>query len=73
MGSSPCRKISLLGIAHLVVGKPFQVIEVHRATRLTQDLSREEKGWKCLVLYYVIFGLETQVFVIHGTKVLYLI
>ena len=66
-------KISLLGVVHPVVGKPFQVLEVHRATRLTQDPSREEKGWKCLVLYSVIFGLETQVFVIYGTKMLYLI
>ena len=73
MGSSPRRKISLLDVAHPVVGKPFQVLEVHRATRLTQDPSREEKGWKCLVLYSVIFGLETQVFVIYGTKMLYLI
>ena len=55
MGSSPRRKISLLGIAHPVVGKPFQVLEVHRATRLTQDPSREEKGWKCLVLKFCDF------------------
>ena len=29
MGSSPCKRIHLLGIAHLVVGKYFQVLEVH--------------------------------------------
>ena len=73
MGSSYRRKISLLGVAHCVMGKPFQVLEVNRAMRLTQDPSREEKGKKCLVLYSVIFGLETQVFVIYGTKMLYLI
>ena len=73
MGSSPGRRISLLGVAHPIVGKPFQVLELHQATRLTQDPSREEKGWKCLVLYSVIFGLEAQVFVIYGTNMLYLI
>ena len=73
MRSSPGRRIFLLGVAHPVVGKPFQVLEVHQATRLIHDPSREEKGWKCLVLYSVIFGLETQVFVIYGTKMLYLI
>ena len=49
VGSSPGRRISLLGIAHFVVKKSFQVLEVHRATRLTQDPSREEKGQKFLV------------------------
>ena len=73
VGSSPCSKISLLSVAYPVVGKPFLVLEVHRAIRLAQDPSREEKGWKCLVLYSMIFGLETQVFIIYGTKMLYLI
>ena len=73
VGSSPRRKISLLGITYPIVGKPFQVLEVHRAMRLTHDLNREEKDWKCLVLHSVIFGLETHVFVIYGTKRLYLI
>ena len=51
-----------MGVAHPVMGKPFQVLEVHRATRLTQDLSREETGLEMPCLYFVIFGLETQVF-----------
>ena len=42
--SSPGRRISLLGAAHPVVKKSFQVLEVHRATRLTQDPSCEEIG-----------------------------
>ena len=29
MGSNPCKKIPLLGIAHLVEGKLFQVLKVH--------------------------------------------
>ena len=36
MGSSPCRRLSLLGIAHPVVGKTFQVLEVH------QEKARQE-------------------------------
>ena len=44
VGSIPGRRISLLGVAHPVVEKSFQVLEVHRAMRLTQDPSREEKG-----------------------------
>ena len=44
VGSSPGRRISLLDVAHPVVEKSFQVLEVHRAMRLTHDPSREEKG-----------------------------
>ena len=44
MGSNLCRKIHLLGISHLVVGKQFQVLEVRRGMKLTQDLSYEEKA-----------------------------
>ena len=38
MGSSPCRRLSLLGIAHPVVGKTFQVLEVHREKALHEAL-----------------------------------
>ena len=34
----------LLDIAHPVVGKYFQVLEVHRGMKPTQDLSCEEKA-----------------------------
>ena len=44
VGSSPGRRISLLGVAHPVVEKSFQVLEVHWAMSLTQDPSHEEKG-----------------------------
>ena len=62
MGSSPCRKISLLGVAHPVVGKlnPFQVPEAHRAMRLTRDLNREGKAGNALFVI-VVYRLETQV------------
>ena len=44
MGSSPSRKIKLLGIAHPVVGKYFQLLEVYRVTKLIRDLSGEGKA-----------------------------
>ena len=44
MGSIPCRNTSLLGIAHLVMGKYFQALEVHRGMEHIQDLRGEEKA-----------------------------
>ena len=41
MGSSPCRRISLLGVAHPVVGKYFQVLEVHRELKQAQEICCE--------------------------------
>ena len=38
MGSSPCRRFPLLGIAHPVVGKTFQVLEVHQEETLHEAL-----------------------------------
>ena len=38
MGSSPCRKLSLLSIAHPVVGKTFPVLEVHQEKALHEAL-----------------------------------
>ena len=63
MGSSPRRKISLLGVAHFVVGKLnlFQVPKVHREMRLTRDLSRGGKARNALFVI-VVYGLETHVF-----------
>ena len=42
MGSSPCRRLSLLGIAYPVVGKTFQVLEVHQEKAL-HDVLVEKK------------------------------
>ena len=39
VGSSPCKRIHLLGIAHPVVGKYFQVLEIHRGMKHIQELS----------------------------------
>ena len=42
---APCRRIILMGIAHPVLGKYFQVLEVHREMKHIQELSCE-KGQK---------------------------
>ena len=42
MESNPCRNISLLGIAHPVVGPPFQVQGVYRETALQRGRDCEE-------------------------------
>ena len=41
MGSNPCRRLSLLGFAHPIVGPPFQV---HEKTTLLRGREYEE-GW----------------------------
>ena len=56
MGSNPCRKIQLLGIAHHIVGKYFQALEVHQGMESIQDLSGEEKARFGFILYFVNFG-----------------
>ena len=42
VGSNPCRRLSLLGIAHPVTGPPFQVQGVYRETALRRGLDCEE-------------------------------
>ena len=56
MGSNPCRRIHLLGIAHPVVGIYFQALEVHRGMERIQDLSGEGKARFDFVLSFVNFG-----------------
>ena len=51
MGSSPCRRIPLLGIAHPVVGKHFQVLEVHQKVDTFRVLvGKKAKIWLCYVI-----------------------
>ena len=56
MGSSPCRRIHLLAIAHPVVGKYFQVLKVHKEPKHIKDLSVKKKAklwfifWFCNIL-----------------------
>ena len=53
VGSSPCRRIPLLGIAHPVVGKYFQVLEIHRGMKHIQELSCEKWPDYGLIMYFV--------------------
>ena len=68
MGSSPCRRIHLLGIAHPVGGKYFQVLEVHRGMKLIQDLSREKGPDYGLFMYFVKLGIFIKFLLYFGQK-----
>ena len=59
MGSNPCREIQLLGIAHLVVGKTFQIPEVRRATKFIRGLRGGVEARLGLILYHVNLGWKT--------------
>ena len=50
MRSNPCRKISLLGIAHPVVGSPFKVQGVLRKTVLLRGRDYEA-GWTVALIH----------------------
>ena len=49
MGSNPCRKLSLLGIAHPIEGSLFRVQGVYRRTALTRGRVLEESRIVALV------------------------
>ena len=65
MGSSPCRRIHLLGIAHPVVGKHFQVLKVHRGMECIRDPSGEEKARYGLVFVLCKLWVENPIFVLY--------
>ena len=44
VGSNPCRKLSLLGFAHLVEGSPFQVQGATGKATLIRGLLRRKSG-----------------------------
>ena len=52
MGSNPCRIIPLLGIAHPVEGKLFQVLKVHLGMGRIRGLRDEEIAICGLVMYF---------------------
>ena len=52
MGSNPCRRLSLLGIAHSVEGNLFQVLKVHLGMRHIRGLRDEEMAIGGLVIYF---------------------
>ena len=53
MGSNPCRIIQLLGIAHPVEGKLFQVPKIHLGMGCIRGLRDEEMAIYGLVMYFV--------------------
>ena len=53
MGSNPCRGSSLLGIAHFVDGKLFQVPKVHLRMGRIRGLRDEEMAIYGMVMYFV--------------------
>ena len=57
MGSSPCRRIHLLGIAHPVMGKHFQVLKVHLEVDTSEELV-EKRAKFGIAMYFVKFWVE---------------
>ena len=53
MGSNPCRIIPLLGIAHHVEGKLFQIPKVHLGMGCIRGLRDEEMTIYGLAMYFV--------------------
>ena len=52
-GGSPRRRIQLLGIAHLIVGSPFQVQGVFRKTFLIRG--RDYEAGRTVALIHVLY------------------
>ena len=64
MGSSPCKRIPLLGIAHLVMGKQFQVLEVHSEVDTSEVLVvKKARFWLCYVVHKIFDSLSSFVYV----------
>ena len=53
MGSNPCRRVSLLGIAHPVEGKLFHVPKVHLGMGCIRGLRDKEMAIYGLIMYFV--------------------
>ena len=64
MGGSPCRRIPQLGIAHPVVGKHFQVLEVSKEVDTFDVLvGKKTKFWLCYVIRKILDSLSNFVYV----------
>ena len=60
MGSNSCRRIPLLGFVHLVIGKYFQVLEVHQEVDTFEVLVRKEaRFWLCYVIRKILDSLSS--------------
>ena len=58
MGSNPCRRLSLLGFAHPVVGSPFQVqVQCRQMTRIWD----ESQTCLCFALFYFCLVLYSSI------------
>ena len=55
MGSNPCRKLSLLGIAHPVEGSLFQVQGVYKRTTLTRGHILEKS--RIVALVFILYNM----------------
>ena len=59
MGNSHCRRIPLLCIAHPVVGKHFQVLEVHQEVDTFEVLvGKKARFWLCYVICKILDNLS---------------
>ena len=64
MRSSPCKRILLLGIAHPVMGKHFQVLELHPEVDTSEALVvKKVKFWLCYVIHKFFDSLSSIVYV----------
>ena len=64
MGSSPCRRIPLLGIAHLLVGKHLHVLEVHQEVDTFEVLvGKNVRFWLCYVIRNILDSISNFVYV----------
>ena len=64
MGSSPCMRIFLLPIAHPVVGKYFQVLEVHKGMKHVQEnYSEKARLWPIHVFSNILDRISSFVYV----------
>ena len=64
MGSSPRRRFPLLGITHPVVGKRFQVLEIHQEVDTFEVLvGKKARFWPCYVIRKILDSLSSFVYV----------
>ena len=64
MGSRPHRRIPLLDIAHPIMGKHFQVLEIHQKVDTFEILvGKKAKFWPCYVIRKILDSLSSFLYV----------
>ena len=64
MGSSPRRKIPLLGIAHLIMGKHFQVLKILQEVDIFEVLvGKKVIFWPYYVIRTILDSLSSFVYI----------